>query len=192
MDINFCLLILVVAAAILPFIFLKSPQDFWGATVVALMATTIAVVLILVATSFDYPACSKEVAQDPLTASNFFLSLGTFIFAFAGHGAFPNIQHDMRKPCQATRASVLAFAFMATLYMPVSVLGYYTYGSSLGDSIINNLQVKWIQQAVNLLITAHCFLTLTTIFNPINQEAEELFHIPQREWRGRGWSGEGF
>jgi hypothetical protein len=31
-----------------------------------------------------------------------------------------------------------------------------------------------------MLITVHCILTLTIVLNPVNQEAEELFGVPQR------------
>lgn len=56
--------------------------------------------------------------------------------------------------------------------------GYLTYGDSLRDSIINSLQIKWIQQAVNVFITLHVMLTLTIVFNPLNQEAEEILGVP--------------
>jgi hypothetical protein len=29
------------------------------------------------------------------------------------------------------------------------------------------------------MIAAHCMLTLTLVFNPLNQETEELFRVPQ-------------
>lgn len=65
------------------------------------------------------------------------------------------------------------------MYTPVCIVGFETYGDSLRDSVINSLQVSWIQQAVNLLITIHCILTLTIVFNPLNQEVEELLRVPQ-------------
>jgi len=37
----------------------------------------------------------------------------------------------------------------------VSLTGL-VYGNSLRDSVINSIQTVWIQQAVNLMITAHC------------------------------------
>lgn len=68
------------------------------------------------------------------------------------------------------------------MYTPVCILGYFTYGGSLRDSVINSLQKDWIQQTVNLLITVHCILTLTIVFNPLNQEIEEIFNVPQSEF----------
>lgn len=67
------------------------------------------------------------------------------------------------------------------MYVPVQIVGYITYGNSLRESIINSLQYRWIQQSVNMLITVHCILTLTIMFNPLNQEAEDLLRVPQRK-----------
>lgn len=64
-------------------------------------------------------------------------------------------------------------------YVPVCTVSYMTYGDSLRDSIINSLQVEWIQRAVNMLITIHCILTLTIVLNPLNQDVEEIFNVPQ-------------
>lgn len=69
---------------------------------------------------------------------------------------------------------------MAFMYIPVCIMGYLVYGDSLRDSIIPSIQTVWIQQAINIMITVHCILTLTIVFNPLMQEVEELFHVPQR------------
>jgi len=80
------------------------------------------------------------------------------------------------------------------MYVPVSLIGYVTYGDSLQDSITPSIQVSQqithqitqifhlksvlIQQIVNILITLHVILALTIIFNPLNQEFEELLNVP--------------
>ncbi|VDK58862.1 unnamed protein product [Anisakis simplex] len=64
------------------------------------------------------------------------------------------------------------------IYVPVSVVGYLTYGNSIQSSIINSIQVLPIQQIVNVFITIHCVLTLTIVFNPLNQDAEEVVNAP--------------
>uniref|UniRef100_A0A914S1W5 Amino acid transporter transmembrane domain-containing protein n=1 Tax=Parascaris equorum TaxID=6256 RepID=A0A914S1W5_PAREQ len=86
----------------------------------------------------------------------------------------------MRKPYHFNRSSVFAFAAVACMYIPVSIMGFVTYGNSVQDSIINSIQIKGIQQAINILITLHCILALTIIFNPLNQEIEEILRVPQR------------
>ncbi|KAH7700821.1 Protein Y32F6A.4, partial [Aphelenchoides avenae] len=57
-EINFCIVILVVAAGLLPVTFLKSPQDFWGAVVLAMFTTSLAVVLICVGAILDFKTCN--------------------------------------------------------------------------------------------------------------------------------------
>jgi vesicular inhibitory amino acid transporter len=178
-HLHFCVLILIVAFSLLPITFLKSPKDFWPAVIGAMITTTIAVILICYGAITDYPHCSKEANFPPLKLSRFFMTFGTVMFAYGGHGAFPTIQHDMRRPYHFTRSVCVAFLIIGCMYLPVSMLGYLTFGDSLHDSIIPSLQVKWIQQAVNVLITLHVILALTIVFNPINQELEELFNVPQ-------------
>lgn len=66
------------------------------------------------------------------------------------------------------------------MYLTVAVLAFLTYGGSLGDSVIPSLQIKWIQQTTNVLVTLHLILAVTIYFNPLNQGIEELLKVPQR------------
>jgi vesicular inhibitory amino acid transporter len=178
-DISFCYVILIVAVCLMPILFLKSPQDFWWAVVLAMFTTCCAIVLIVVGSGIDYGECHKSHHLPDFKLTNTFLGLGTLLFSYGGHSAFPTIQHDMRKPSEFSRSTILAFSILLCMYAPVCIMGYITYGDSLRDSVINSIQTQWIQQAVNLLITVHCILTLTIIFNPLNQEVEDLLHVPQ-------------
>ncbi|CAJ0959221.1 unnamed protein product, partial [Mesorhabditis belari] len=184
-DLSFCIVILCLAVCLLPVTFLKSPNDFWWAVVIAMMTTSMAVMLILVGASIDYEKCHKEKAMPDFHITNYFLALGTFLFAYGGHSAFPTIQHDMRRPAEFTKSVILAFSIMAVMYFPVCIMGYIVYGNSVQDSIINSIQLTGIQQAINILITVHCILTLTIVFNPLMQEVEEIFRVPQHFGIGR-------
>lgn len=66
------------------------------------------------------------------------------------------------------------------MYSFTVIPGGLTYGSSLTDAVTDSIQTIWIQQAINLSITAHCLLSITLIINPLNQEIEEYFNLPQR------------
>ncbi|KAL3103111.1 hypothetical protein niasHS_002297 [Heterodera schachtii] len=176
---SFCQLLLLVAALMLPFTMLKSPKDFWWAVIGAMVTTTVAVSIILFATASDFSVCASAARYPPVTASKFFMSFGTVMFAYGGHGAFPTIQHDMRKPYRFRRSVFCAYLIIFCMYLPVSLLGYLAYGDSLLDSIIPSLQDLILQQAVNILITLHVVLALTIVFNPLNQELEELLNVPQ-------------
>lgn len=65
------------------------------------------------------------------------------------------------------------------MYFPVSIVGFMTYGDSLRDSVLDSVQTPWIQSAVTIFITLHIIFTLVIMSNPINQEVEEMFNIPQ-------------
>ncbi|KAE9414562.1 hypothetical protein Angca_002823, partial [Angiostrongylus cantonensis] len=177
-EFSYCIVVLILALCLLPITFLKSPQDFWWAVVIAMITTSCAVVLIIIGSSLDYELCSSHTAMPPYNPKNFFLALGTLLFAYGGHSAFPTIQHDMKNPAEFTKSVILAFSIMAVMYGPVCVMGYLTYHDAIRDSIIPSIQTVWIQQTCNILITVHCILTLTIVFNPLNQELEDLFKCP--------------
>uniref|UniRef100_A0A914Y3J8 Amino acid transporter transmembrane domain-containing protein n=1 Tax=Panagrolaimus superbus TaxID=310955 RepID=A0A914Y3J8_9BILA len=84
----------------------------------------------------------------------------------------------MKRPSEFAKSTILAFGIITIMYVPVCIMGYITYGDSLRDSIINSIQNSTLQQAVNIFITIHCILTLTIVFNPLNQEAEEILNVP--------------
>uniref|UniRef100_A0A1I7T4M3 Aa_trans domain-containing protein n=1 Tax=Caenorhabditis tropicalis TaxID=1561998 RepID=A0A1I7T4M3_9PELO len=179
-NLSFCILVLIVAAGLLPLCFLKSPQDFWWAVVIAMMTTSAAVILIITGSIIDWEGCQPYSQLPKFEIKNLFLSMGTLLFSVGGHSAFPTIQHDMKQPREFTKSVFLAFTIMAFMYIPVCIMGYLVYGDSLRDSIIPSIQTVWIQQAINILITVHCILTLTIVFNPLMQEVEDLFHVPQK------------
>lgn len=177
-QMGFCYLVLIVAAFMLPFTMLKSPKDFWWAVIGAMITTSIAVSLIVYGAFGDANTCIKHVNYPEVVASKFLMCFGTVMFAYGGHGAFPTIQHDMKKPYHFKRAVYLAYLIIFCMYLPVSITGYIVYGDSLRDSVIPSLQDMFIQQSVNVLITLHVILALTIVFNPLNQEWEEFLRVP--------------
>ncbi|KAK6010834.1 hypothetical protein OSTOST_24099, partial [Ostertagia ostertagi] len=67
--------IVILATVILPFTFLKSPGEFWGVIVLAMITTVIAVMSILVGIGIDSAACFPEVAYPEQTSGTIILSL---------------------------------------------------------------------------------------------------------------------
>ncbi|VDO85417.1 unnamed protein product [Haemonchus placei] len=118
---NEFLVIVILAVVILPFTFLRSPGEFWGVVVIAMATTVIAVLSILI---------------------------GIFLFAFSGHYVFPTIQHDMKNPHEFTKSVAVGFFLVVLLYMPLSVMGYVVYGSSLESSVIYSIQTGYLQVTV--------------------------------------------
>ncbi|VDM07296.1 unnamed protein product [Wuchereria bancrofti] len=163
-DIGFCYVLLFVTIAIYPITLLRSPQDFWWAVVLAMLTTLFSVFLILIGSWLDYGKCGTDRKKLIIRLNDIVASFGTYMFGFGGHIVFPSVQHDMKYPKH--------FIPVAVLYLPVSILGYVTYGNSLHDSVINSIQ------CANLFIAVHCILTLTIVINPLNQEVENFVNAP--------------
>uniref|UniRef100_A0A915DZX6 Amino acid transporter transmembrane domain-containing protein n=1 Tax=Ditylenchus dipsaci TaxID=166011 RepID=A0A915DZX6_9BILA len=142
-----------------------------------MISTAIAVALIGTGALLDYSTCAPSRQMPEIKTSNALMAMGTILFTFGGHSAFPTIQHDMKRPNQFGKSAVLAFIIITALNLTAVILGGWTYGNSLRESVINSIQPFAIQQAVNFMITAHCCLTVILIINPLHQEAEEFFHI---------------
>ncbi|KAK0395158.1 hypothetical protein QR680_001145 [Steinernema hermaphroditum] len=176
--ISFCWMLVVVALCLLPVTMLKSPADFWYIVMGAMITTAIAVVFILVGVAYDSMECAPHASHSLVQVNTVLIGVGTFFFSYGGHAAFPTIQHDMKQPHLFGRASYLAFFLTTLIYAPVSIVGYFTYGSNLRDSVLDSIQSVTVQTVGNSLIAIHCILTLTIVMNPLNQEVEELFKLP--------------
>ncbi|MCP9262332.1 Lysine histidine transporter 1 [Dirofilaria immitis] len=177
-NIGLCYLICITTLAIMPLTYLKSPADFWIAIIVAMICTIMAVLLIALGISLDAGACIPEAHYPKASISGAVVSLGTFLFAFSGHQVFPTIQHDMYRPVDFSKSIILGFCIVTFLYMPLSIYGYLTYGSSMHSSVIDSVQTSWIRHAANLAIAIHCILALIIMVNPLNQQAEHFFNAP--------------
>lgn len=76
-----------------------------------MVTTTGALILVIIGAGLDYSTCAPDRGvNDKLVITNYFLGLGTLLFSYGGHSAFPTIVHDMRKPYHFNRSSILAFA----------------------------------------------------------------------------------
>lgn len=109
LNISYCYVILIVSAVLLPVTFLKSPQDFWVAVVVAMITTLMAIVFVMIGVGQDYSTCAPHRNMPDFKISNYLTSLGTIIFAYGGHAGFPTIHHDMKKPSEFTTSSIMSF-----------------------------------------------------------------------------------
>ncbi|KAK6731625.1 hypothetical protein RB195_007848 [Necator americanus] len=180
--INFCYVILIIGAIVWPFTMLKSPMDFWQAAVGAAVSSTVAAILIVFGTIHDASVCRQVVTYPEFSFKNLFLAYGTIAFAYGGHGTFPTIQHDMTKPFRFNRSVCASYIFIFTVYLIVSVTAYTVYGASMRNTVIPSLQITWLSQLVNLMITVHVLPTIIIVFSPLAQQVEEWAGVPSRHF----------
>uniref|UniRef100_A0A8R1U3Z2 Amino acid transporter transmembrane domain-containing protein n=1 Tax=Onchocerca volvulus TaxID=6282 RepID=A0A8R1U3Z2_ONCVO len=146
---------------------------------ISLLCTVIAAVLITVGITQDYSLCKPTVVYKPASFYALY-SLGTFVFAYSGHHVFPTIQHDMHEPKEFSKSVLLGFFWACCLYIPLSVYAYFVYGQSMQDSLIDSIQTTWIRHGADLAVAFHCVLTIILTINPINQQFEDIFHVPHK------------
>uniref|UniRef100_A0A0K0CV09 Aa_trans domain-containing protein n=1 Tax=Angiostrongylus cantonensis TaxID=6313 RepID=A0A0K0CV09_ANGCA len=192
MQINFCYVILIIGLVLWPFIMLKSPMHFWWVTNERKSRSK---KFSLLAGIFNKqsPCCyfhhtslnSQVVTYPEFSLKNFFLAYGTIAFAYGGHGAFPTIQHDMTKPFRFNRAVWTSYILILIVYIAVSIAGYMVYGASMRNTVIPSIQIEWLSQLVNVMITLHVLPTVVIVFSPLAQQVELWTGVPSRHFSTR-------
>ncbi|VDO19795.1 unnamed protein product [Heligmosomoides polygyrus] len=71
------------------------------------------------------------------------------------------------------------------VYLTVSITGYSVYGGSMRNTVIPSLQISWLSQLVNVMITVHVLPTVVIVFSPLAQQVEEWAGVPQRHFSAR-------
>ncbi|KAI9122753.1 hypothetical protein K1719_005642 [Acacia pycnantha] len=124
--------------------------------------------------SFSYctiawAACLKQhglVELDHSTSRNvsdFFNSLGSVAFAYAGHSVVLEIQATLpsspEKPSKVPmwRGVVVAYIIVALCYFPVALIGYWVFGDHyVGENILIKLtKPAWLIAMANLFVVIH-------------------------------------
>ncbi|CAD5221354.1 unnamed protein product [Bursaphelenchus xylophilus] len=179
-DLDYCYSAIIITLLVSPMSLLKSPQDFWWALVIGMVCTMAAVTLAIFGISNDLTVCQDTFTTPSFQYTSAFASLGNVVLSYGGHAAFPTVQNDMKSPHKFTYSAAFAFSLITCLYFPISLAGNLAYNENLSSTVIRNIQMEWVQNAVNILITIHCCLTVVLIINPVMQTVEELLHAPHK------------
>ncbi|CAI2294316.1 unnamed protein product [Caenorhabditis sp. 36 PRJEB53466] len=178
LHLDFCIFIVAITLVLWPFCLLQSPMDFWQLAIISAVSSTIAAGLIVFGSAWDMSTCAPHREMPKLNFKQFSLSYGTIVFAFGGHGAFPTIQHDMAMPQQFNKSVISSYILITIVYLAVSVSGLMAYGDSMEDTVIPSIQLTWVAQTINVLITAHILPTIIIVLSPLAQQVEEWIKIP--------------
>ena len=68
------------------------------------------------------------------------------------------------------------------MYTPSAVAGYAVYGEEVKDNILQTLPVGVTTTIVSILMTSHLLFGIVIILNPVSQEIEHWFNIPERKF----------
>ena len=177
-HLTFCEWIVISGLILLPLSFCGSPVDFSPIALFAMGSTSLAAVLILVA-CFTNPAqavpeASPSFNVSPLTV---LLGIGSVCFSFSGAACMPTIHNDMKRKESFGFAVVLAYAVLILIYLPVSVVGYYQFGSETQSNIVRNLSPSLLTTGIQGLIAAHVLCAYLILLNPVNLNLENFLRI---------------
>jgi vesicular inhibitory amino acid transporter len=144
----------------------------------AMVCTAIACVFITISALIHYGKIERNLPSE-ITFKSFSFSMGTMFFAWGGSAMFPTIQVDMYEPHRFHVAVVISYVILLVFYLPVSVIGYLVYASTVKDNVLMNLPKDFLRYTVDILITGHLGMAFTIVLNPIFQGFEELSRVPK-------------
>lgn len=180
--VSFCQWIMIVGICLLPFSFFGSPVDFSPVAFFAMSSTTVAAILILISLATQESSHGPEVQLDDIeskspSAMSIMLGLSSMCYAFSGTSCMPTIQNDMRNKKSFKTAITCAYAVMISIYLPVSLLGYYKAGSAVQSNVVRNLTPSTLRTCIEVLMTAHVLCAYLILMNPVNLNIENRIGI---------------
>lgn len=185
-DITLCWYLLIATAVFTPVTWLESPKDFWQLGLSAYIVTFIMLLMVLLGIALDFIKKNEPYEAPPCRSPTFnslFLAFGTCMFSYGVHPFLPTIQHDMRNKDDWGKSITRAFILTITAYLPVPIVGYIMYGSSVQANVLLNLSHGPVQYICLFLVTGHVLLAANIVWNTLYQEAEHVFGVPN----GFGW-----
>ncbi|XP_065068778.1 uncharacterized protein LOC135694049 isoform X2 [Rhopilema esculentum] len=179
--------LLIISSILLPFTFLGTPKDMWPFALMATISTSVACLLIIVKSLWDWPTDISQVTTTDVTVESFFTSFGTIAFSFGGATLFPSFQADMKEPKKFPKAAMSAFLVVLLMYAPTCILSFVVYGSSLQSNVLQTIKnhgdtgaIKNLGTAAEVLITGHLLFSFVITLNPISQQVEEYLKWPHK------------
>ncbi|KAK4326153.1 hypothetical protein Pmani_003299 [Petrolisthes manimaculis] len=176
-QIGVCSWLLVCGVVLIPLSWLSSPKEFWPASVLALIATVAACVVVVVKILVEEGTPGKEAQHPAPTLYSFFLGFGTMLFSYGGAITFPTIQNDMRDRSKFPLAVVISFVALLVMYLPLAALGYQAFGSGVQVNILLSVSGP-VVTTVQVLMLVNTVFTFLMLINPLSQSLEEALNLP--------------
>ncbi|XP_063634771.1 uncharacterized protein LOC134805365 isoform X2 [Cydia splendana] len=178
-----CVWYLIVAGAMTPLLLFATPKDFYFTGVIAFGSTVVACVLYFIQMMNDVRPFVFRYGLHGF--QEFFLALGTIMFAFGGASTFPTIQNDMADRSKFSKTIQYSFGAILLLYLPIAIAGYAVYGEAVSPNIVTSLSSTPLTLVANVLMAIHLVFAFIIIINPVCQEVEELYEVPRDSvgWR---------
>jgi len=179
-----CSYTLIFGGLLIPFTWLGTPKDFWQASVVAVTATTVAIVVVIVELCLNN-SMSPYVQYPNPTVGSFSLGFGAILFAFGGASVFPTIQNDMADRALFGKSVAAGFAGILSLYLPVMLVAYTLLGSGVSGNILQDVPQNTVVNIAIVFEMVNLYGTFLITFNPVAQAFEEICKVSKSFGIGR-------
>ncbi|KAK8378061.1 hypothetical protein O3P69_018781 [Scylla paramamosain] len=149
-----CHALIIVAACLIPLTWLGSPKDFWQASILAVVTTAAAVLVIVVQIFLE---------EDLPTPT------------------YPNpTVNDMADRSQFWKSVIIGFTGILSLYLPVALVGYIKLGDSVESNVIMSVSMTPVVIAAIAMEIVNLMCTFLISSNTVYQSTEELLNVPRR------------
>ncbi|GER56053.1 transmembrane amino acid transporter family protein [Striga asiatica] len=131
-------------------------------------------------------------SSPPANVMNFFNAMGDIAFAYAGHNVVLEIQSQIPSTYESPskkpmwKGVMLAYLVVAICYLPVAFVGYYVFGNSVDDNILQTLEKPaWLIAAANLFVFVHVIGSYQVYAMPVF-DMLETFLVKQMKFNPSG------
>jgi len=159
---------MVCVGALTPFMLLR-PGHVWATAALAILASVILVVVIIILCATDAP---HDPYTDPPTVSfdTIGTSFGVILFGFGGHAILPALQATMYQPTpQRFRQAVVgSFAVCTAMYLSTAIGSVLTLGGTVSGDVLTNFS-GWVNDFGLVAVTAHLLFAAVTVHIPLGQ-----------------------
>lgn len=159
--------------AVLPLCYLKTLHDIGWVTFAGMVGCIVAVVIIIILV-FYTPVSMRNHDYSGQGFQGLLQAFATITFAYGGHVIYPNIIRSMNYPHHFPRAVYLSSTTILILYIPVTVIGYWQFGSRTQSNILDNLPQNAASAVITFSLTAHVLFAYVLYLHP-------FFHIIERK-----------
>ncbi|GLJ05917.1 hypothetical protein SUGI_0028180 [Cryptomeria japonica] len=123
------------------------------------------------------------------TVFGVFNALGQIAFAYAGHNVVLEIQatipSEPGRPSKIAmwRGVIVAYIVVAVCYFPVALVGYWAFGSSVGDNVLITLaRPRWLIAMANMMVVVHVIgsyqIYAMPVFDMLETVLVKKMHFP--------------
>ncbi|KAK9718494.1 hypothetical protein K7432_005443 [Basidiobolus ranarum] len=164
---------------LIPYLFLKTVKEVAWLSAMGVLTTGCVIIICVVAGLIEFKQKNLNNNHDTVIWSNLPISLGSICFSFGGNVIYPHVEAGMRNPKAWNKVLSCAIMTVCVMYLLISIVCYYVYGTETQSPIYNNLTGGGKISAI-ILITVHIIMASPLYLTSFANEMEDLLKIDRQ------------